>query len=203
MKASTSLPRTLRNYSVRTNPSPACTIRQAIYATLADMEHLPAEPIGDQQFHDASGSFPNASHRLVKELAAAFPKQYLTCFVNLGSDSTVPENRSHLVSQDLMAQFKDLNCFFRLSVREELCVESRAKSSFLNFFSFGWNSTEDPFSEEDKIKTFVSGYLQEEETSNIVDEIVDAIKGRKQVVKMLRLGMFASSHIDMLTYTTS
>ncbi|KAH8828953.1 hypothetical protein DL96DRAFT_1708126 [Flagelloscypha sp. PMI_526] len=177
-KANTPPPRALRTYKVRASPSPRCTIRQALHATLADLEHFPAVSIGDEEFMGASSVFPNASHLLVKELAAAFPNLELTCFVNLGADCTLPTNDSHRVGQDLMLQFRDLDCFFRLSLKEELHAES-------------------------KIISLVMGYLQEDGISKVVDKIVNAVKSREPIVNMLRLGMFAKPHINISTYKTS
>ena len=168
-KPSSQSVRSLRSYRVRTGPSPRCTIRQALHATLADLEHLPAVAIEDELFIGASCHFSNIARIFLKELAAAFPTLHLACFVNLGADYTRPANNSHMIGQDLMSQFRSLDCFFRLSVREELHEESR-------------------------IKTLVMGYLQEDYVSDLVDKIVEAMKGCKRVVNLLRLGKCASLH---------
>ncbi|KAH8813591.1 ankyrin repeat-containing domain protein [Flagelloscypha sp. PMI_526] len=156
-------PRALRNYRVRTVPSSRCTIRQALHATLANPEHLPPVVIQDEQFINACAHFPNSSRELMKELVVACPKaSHLACFVNIGAGKIGLTDYSETVAQDLLSQCKDVGCFFRLSMKNGLDAGMHAGS-------------------------MVKGLLEEEETSSLVDDIVEALSEQRRVIPLLRL----------------
>ncbi|KAH8826470.1 hypothetical protein DL96DRAFT_1681524 [Flagelloscypha sp. PMI_526] len=155
--------RAFRSYRIRTVPSPRCTLRQVLHATLADTEHLPHVRVQDEEFVSASVRSSNPSRELMKELTEAFPKNsYLACFVNLAGCQSLPPQDTETVAQDLALQCKNLNCFFRLSVKAE-ALENRA------------------------IKSSVMQHLQSTEISQAVDDLVEALLTRDQVVSLQRL----------------
>ncbi|KAH8813586.1 ankyrin repeat-containing domain protein [Flagelloscypha sp. PMI_526] len=164
-------PRALRNYRVRTVPSSRCTIRQALHTTFSDLEHLPPVVIQDEHFISACVHFPNSSRELMKELVVAFPKSsHLACFVNIGAGRTQFGDCSETVAQDLLSQSKDVGCFFRLSMKHDLDVGAHVKSS-------------------------VMGLLEEDETSLLVDDIVQALIRHPAVIPLLRLVNLAGEDI--------
>ncbi|KAH8800556.1 ankyrin repeat-containing domain protein [Flagelloscypha sp. PMI_526] len=156
-------PRALRNYRVRTVPSSRCTIRQALHTTLADLEHLPPVIIQDEQFISSHAHFPNPSRELMKELVVGFPKSsHLACFTNIGAGTTQLADYSETVAQDLLSQCKDVKCFFRLSLKNALNAGIHVRSTIM-------------------------GLLQEEDISQLVDEMVEALVTRSPVIPLRRL----------------
>ncbi|KAH8813600.1 hypothetical protein DL96DRAFT_1821362 [Flagelloscypha sp. PMI_526] len=169
-------PRALRNYRVRTVPSSPCTIRQALHTTLADLTHFPPVVIQDEEFIGACPRFSNSSRELMKDLVVAFPKaSHLACFVNIGAGRTRIADYSETVAQDLLSQSKDVGCFFRMSMQNELDAGMHVGGT-------------------------VMGLLEEEETSSLVDDIVEALTERRRAIPLLRLvnlaGENAQPHRD-------
>ncbi|KAH8800543.1 hypothetical protein DL96DRAFT_1823872 [Flagelloscypha sp. PMI_526] len=164
-------PRALRNYRVRTIPSSRCTIRQALHTTLADLEHLPPVVIQDEQFISAYPHFPNPSRELMKELVVTFTKaSHLACFINIGAGRTHFGDCSETVAQDLLSQSKDVGCFFRLSMKNDLDVGTHVKSSVMEL-------------------------LEEWETSSLLDDIMEALTERRRVIPLLRLVNLAGEDV--------
>ncbi|KAH8800549.1 ankyrin repeat-containing domain protein, partial [Flagelloscypha sp. PMI_526] len=156
-------PRALRNYRVRTVPSSNCTIRQALHTTLAGSEYLPPIVIHDEQFVSASMRFPNPSRELMKELVIAFPKaSHLACVINIGAGKARVVDNSETVAQDLLLQCKDVECFFRLSMKSTQDAGVHTKSAVMEL-------------------------LQEEEVSELTDVIVEALIKRCAVIPLRRL----------------
>ncbi|KAH8800552.1 hypothetical protein DL96DRAFT_797101 [Flagelloscypha sp. PMI_526] len=156
-------PRALRNYRVRTIPSSSYTIRKALHTTLADLEHLPPVLIQDEEFVSASMRFPNSSRELMKELVIAFPKaSHLACLVNVGAGKSQLVDNSETVAQDLLSQCKDVECFFRLSVKNAQDLGVHVKSTVIEL-------------------------LQEEAISQLIDIIVEALNKRCTVIPLRRL----------------
>ncbi|KAH8797204.1 hypothetical protein DL96DRAFT_1688769 [Flagelloscypha sp. PMI_526] len=185
--------RSLRNYRVRSSKSPRCSIREAIYATLADGVHLPPTRVQDEQFVSALSGFANPSYELMKELPAAFPKgSKLACFVNLGAGCPLPlsvppsgsqEEQSRrvqyaeAVAQNLIALCGGLGtCYFRLSVT----TKSRVLTP---------KSTDEVLR---IVKSLTVGYLEEAEIGLHLDALVDALAQRHGVVLLKRLGSLAA-----------
>ncbi|KAH8813589.1 hypothetical protein DL96DRAFT_1821354 [Flagelloscypha sp. PMI_526] len=160
-------PRALRNYRVRPVPSSSCTIRQALHTTLADLEHFPPVIIQDEQFVNASMRFPNPSRELMKELVNAFPTaSHLACLINVGAGKAPLVDNSETVAQDLLSQYKDVGCFFRLSMK--------------NAHDAGVH-----------VKSAVMGLLQEEEISELMDSLVEALVNRFAAIPLPRLANLA------------
>ncbi|KAH8813598.1 ankyrin repeat-containing domain protein [Flagelloscypha sp. PMI_526] len=156
-------PRALRNYRVRTVPSSSCTIRQVLHTTLADLEHLPPVVIQDEYFASAGMRFPNPSRELVKELAIAFPKvSHLACLINVGAGMARLMDDSETVAQDLLSQCKDVECFFRLSMKNAPDAGVHVRGTVMEL-------------------------LQEEEISQLTDIIVETFTKRCEVIPLRRL----------------
>ncbi|KAH8813594.1 ankyrin repeat-containing domain protein [Flagelloscypha sp. PMI_526] len=98
----------------------------------------------------------------MKGLVAAFPKaSHLACFLNIGAGRTQFADDSETVAQDLLLQFRDVGCFSRLSMKHELGAGMHAR--------------------------VVIGLLEEEETSSLVDDIVEALTEQHRTIPLLRL----------------
>ncbi|KAH8813580.1 ankyrin repeat-containing domain protein [Flagelloscypha sp. PMI_526] len=107
--------------------------------------------------------FSNPSRELMKELVIAFPKaSHLSCLINIGAGKAGLVDNSETVARDLLSQCKDVECFFRLSMRSEL--------------NAGIN-----------VKTAVKNLLLEEEISQLADVIVEALIKRCAVIPLRRL----------------
>ncbi|KAH8834342.1 hypothetical protein DL96DRAFT_491209 [Flagelloscypha sp. PMI_526] len=91
--------RFLRNYRSRGSPSPPCSIRQVIRATLSNGDQIPPAKIQEEYFSSALNGFANPTYVLMKELGNALPRgTMIACVVNIGAGQ--PTTHSLTCSMD-------------------------------------------------------------------------------------------------------
>ncbi|KAH8814454.1 hypothetical protein DL96DRAFT_413490 [Flagelloscypha sp. PMI_526] len=165
-----STPRFLRTYRVRQGFGPRCTIRQAFHTTLADGIHLPSILIQHDRistkFIAARDSIPNPTMLLMKELRLCFPKaEHVACILNIGTVMDCDNT-----AQTVAAQCSELSPFFtRLSVDHM-----------------------SPAASEDVTQAMLAAtqnYLLREDISELVNNVVLAVKDQPHIVSPMRLGM--------------
>ncbi|KAH8826778.1 hypothetical protein DL96DRAFT_1709923 [Flagelloscypha sp. PMI_526] len=156
--------RALRNYRIRTSPPSPCTIRQALRATLADGNHLPPVVFQYEQLVNGMIGYANPSRELMMELPVVLPKgSHLACFVNIGSGHPSAEG----VARDLLLQYHDLGpCYFRLSVQDEMDAADEVYSQTIE-------------------------YLDADEVSEQINDIVDILVNPHGVVSIERFRSLA------------
>ncbi|KAH8806823.1 hypothetical protein DL96DRAFT_599049 [Flagelloscypha sp. PMI_526] len=186
------IPRFLRTYRVRQGFGPRCTIRQAFHAALADGLHLPPVLIKHDRvsakFIAAGHEVPDPTTLLMKELRLCFPKaEHVSCILSIG---TGPDRDN--TAQTVATQCRDLGSFFvRLSVKQlPPDVGDDASQAML---------------------VAVENYLLVDETSDLVDSVVLAVKERPHIISPIRLTSLAGedgksqvqAKIEHLTATVS
>ncbi|KAH8834271.1 hypothetical protein DL96DRAFT_1810581 [Flagelloscypha sp. PMI_526] len=183
----------LRNYRPRGSQSPQCTVRQVLQATFADRDHLPPISIQDEYFISALNGFANPTHVLMKELGNAFPKgSKVACVASIGAGRFVPQlltnatnpsdpsaivrllQSSELVANEFASQCHELGAFyFRLSANLEVPQTGSLSQAY------------------SQVKGMSMAYLQAQEATSKLDELVETLIDRRDVVSLERLGSLA------------
>ncbi|KAH8826716.1 ankyrin repeat-containing domain protein [Flagelloscypha sp. PMI_526] len=179
--------RLLRNYRSRGSPSPACSIRQVIHATLSNRDHIPAIKIQEEYFHSALDEFANPTQVLMKELGNAFPKgTMVACVVSIGARHIGPSfqvRNMNLESSDILFQSSEL-------VANEFASQCQELGPF--FFRLVVASPFLRASALDETYSRVRGgtmvYLDSHEAITKLDGLVEALTTRIGVVPVERLG---------------
>ncbi|KAH8834358.1 ankyrin repeat-containing domain protein [Flagelloscypha sp. PMI_526] len=182
--------RLLCNYRPRRSHSPHCTIRQVLHATFADCIHLPPVRIQDEDFISALNGYANPTHVLMKELAKAFPKRpMVACVASIGAGYSGPQRltntldpralarlleSSEVVANEFASQCHELGAFFiRLSLPSQLSYTDALDQAF------------------SRVKGATIAYLDTKETTQKLDDLVELLMERPEVLSLGRLGSLA------------
>lgn len=181
-------PRLFRTYKVRKNRTYNCTIWEASRATSAAPTYFDPISIGDEgeqeKFVDGGLGYNNPIEQVLEEARYNFPRRKVACVVSIGtgiaraikfpdSPKTSPLNLinalkvmatdSDTTAERVQRQFRDLKeTYFRFNVDrglDDIKLEE-------------WQHLGD-------VRTYTTGYLEQEEISSNIDKIVVALLASK------------------------
>ncbi|KAH8813747.1 hypothetical protein DL96DRAFT_1757765 [Flagelloscypha sp. PMI_526] len=201
-----STPHFLRTYRVRSNFGPRCTVREALYTTLADRVHLPPVPIIHDDitslFMGAGIGFNNPTALLLEEILPCFPKaNSVSGILNLGAgymplhslNTTRAEADAFRniimdcegVVQALQAQCHDIGQLFtRISV-EHLPEDALEPSRYFQ-----------------RVYAHTHEFLSQHRISGLIDDIIVILKERRHIVSPARLVNLAGKTAKVETIFT-